>query len=67
MTGRCPFSELTKGFSPKRKARVAARVQDMKAAVALHELRQAGARSEDDLAREVKVGESNPGQPGNSS
>lgn len=31
MTGHRPFKELTKGFSPERKARVAARVKHLKA------------------------------------
>ena len=35
MTGHRPFSELTKSFSPERKARVAARAQELKAAMAL--------------------------------
>ena len=57
MTGHHPFSELTKSFSPERKARVAARAQELKAAMALHELRRARARSQEDLARELKVGQ----------
>ena len=57
MTGHRPFSELTKSFSPERKARVAARAQELKAAMALHELRRARARSQEDLARELKVGQ----------
>jgi hypothetical protein len=31
MTGHRPFKELTKGFSPERKARVAARVKHLNA------------------------------------
>src|SRR5215210_4068320 len=57
MTGRRSFKELTKGFSPERKARIAARAQDLKEAMALHELRQARARSQEDLAREMEVGQ----------
>ena len=41
MTGHRSFKELTKGFSPERKARVAARVTQLKADMPLHELRQA--------------------------
>lgn len=57
MTGRRPFKELTEGFSPERKARVAARVLELKEAMALHELRQARARSQEELARELNVGQ----------
>ena len=55
MTGHRPFKELTKGFSPERKARVAARVSQLKADMPLHELRQARERSQEDLAREQNV------------
>jgi len=57
MTGHRPFKELTKGFSKERTARVAARVSKLKAEMALHELRQARERSQEDLARELKVGQ----------
>jgi transcriptional regulator with XRE-family HTH domain len=57
MTGHRPFSELTKGFSPERKARVAARVDEIKTDMALHELRRARERSQEDLARELHVGQ----------
>jgi transcriptional regulator with XRE-family HTH domain len=57
MTGHRPFKELTKGFSAARKARVAARVSELKTDMALHELRQARERSQEDLARELKVGQ----------
>ena len=57
MTGHRPFKELTKGFSPERKARVAARVTQLKADMPLHELRQARERSQEDLARELNVGQ----------
>ena len=57
MTGHRPFNELRKGFSPERKARVVARVTELKAEMALHELRQARERSQDDLARVLKVGQ----------
>jgi transcriptional regulator with XRE-family HTH domain len=55
MTGRHPFSELTKRFSAKRKARVAERVSELKAEMALAELRQARERSQEELARVLKV------------
>ena len=57
MTGHRSFKELTKGFSPERKARVGARVSQLKADMALHELRQARERSQEDLARELRVGQ----------
>jgi ribosome-binding protein aMBF1 (putative translation factor) len=57
MTGHRPFNELTKSFSPERKTRVAARVTELKADMPLHELRQARERSQEDLARELNVGQ----------
>jgi transcriptional regulator with XRE-family HTH domain len=55
MTGHHPFAELTKKFSAKRKARVAERVAEFKAEMALAELRQARERSQEELARVLKV------------
>ena len=57
MTGHRSFKELTKGFSPERKARVAVRVSQLKADMPLHELRRARERSQEDLARELNVGQ----------
>lgn len=57
MAGHRPFKGLTKSFSPERKARVAARVNLLKKDMALHELRQARERSQEELARELKVGQ----------
>jgi transcriptional regulator with XRE-family HTH domain len=57
MAGHRSFKGLTKGFSPERKARVAARVDVLKKSMALHELRQARERSQEELARELKVGQ----------
>jgi transcriptional regulator with XRE-family HTH domain len=57
MTGHRPFKELTNGFSPQRKVGVAARVSQLKAEMALHELRQARERSQQELARELNVGQ----------
>jgi len=57
MTGHRPFSELTKGFSPERKKRVASRVTELKTDMALHELRQARAKSQEFLAHQLKVGQ----------
>ena len=55
MTGRRSFKELTKDFSPERKARVATRVGAFKAEMALAELRQARDRTQAELARVLKV------------
>ncbi|HEU0082120.1 MAG TPA: XRE family transcriptional regulator [Bradyrhizobium sp.] len=57
MTGHRAFKQLTNGFSPPRKARIAARVSQLKAEMALHELRQARERSQQELARELNVGQ----------
>jgi Helix-turn-helix domain len=57
MTGHRPFDELTNVFWEARKARVTSRVSELKADMALHELRQARERSQEDLARELKVGQ----------
>ena len=57
MTGRRPFTALTKGFSAARKTRIAAKAEALKTAMALHELRQAREQSQEELARELKVGQ----------
>lgn len=57
MTGHRPFSELTKKFTSKRKARTAAKVRALKAGMPLAELRQARAQSQQELARILKVGQ----------
>ncbi len=48
MAGHHPFKELTKGFSEARKARVVARVSELKHEMALQELRQVRERSQQD-------------------
>jgi hypothetical protein len=60
MTGHLPFKELTSGFSPERKARVVVRVSQLKADMPLSELRQAGERVQEDLAREQDVASDQP-------
>ena len=57
MTGHRPFSGLTNGFSPTRRVRVATKVRALKAEMPLAELRQARARSQEELARELRVGQ----------
>ena len=46
MSGRHPFDELTKDFTPERRARVDARKAELRAAMPLHELRQARAMTQ---------------------
>ena len=41
MSGRRPFSELTKDFTPERRRRIEAKKAELRAAMPLHELRQA--------------------------
>ncbi len=57
MTGHRPFSELRKAMSPERRARNAEATKHMLAEMALHELRQARERSQEELARALKVGQ----------
>jgi transcriptional regulator with XRE-family HTH domain len=55
MTGHRPFGELTRKFSPVRKARTAAKLGALKAAMPLAELRQALEQSQQELARAMGV------------
>jgi transcriptional regulator with XRE-family HTH domain len=55
MTAHRPFKDLTKKFSPERRARVTARVAELKAEMALAELRQARDHSQQQLARALKI------------
>ena len=57
MTGHRPFRELTKDFTPKRKARVANNTAALETALALHELRKNRAVSQDELAAKLSVGQ----------
>jgi len=57
VTGHRPFSELRKRMTPERRARNAEASKRMLASMALHELRQARERSQEELARELKVGQ----------
>jgi hypothetical protein len=58
MTGHRSFHELTDGFSPARKARVAARVTQLNAGMLLHERPRSSVRSQEDLAPEQDVDQS---------
>src|ERR1700704_1761623 len=57
MTGHRPFAELRKRMAPERRVRNAEATQRMLASMALHELRQARERSQEELARALKVGQ----------
>jgi transcriptional regulator with XRE-family HTH domain len=57
VSGHHPFSNLRKRMAPTRRARNARAAQRMLADMTLHELRQARERSQEDLARELKVGQ----------
>ena len=55
MSGRHAFDELTKDFTPERRARVDARKSELRAAMPLHELRQARAMTQKALGEVLKV------------
>lgn len=55
MSGRRPFRELTKDFTPERRRRVDARKAELHAAMPLYELRQARALTQKALADTLKV------------
>ena len=57
MTGHRPFSELTKGFTPERRARVAAKAAILREAMTLEELRKARSLSQEDIAATMTVGQ----------
>ena len=55
MSGRHLFGELTKDFTPERRARVDARKAKLRAAMPLHELRQARAMTRKALGDVLEV------------
>jgi transcriptional regulator with XRE-family HTH domain len=57
MSGHHPFSNLRKRMAPSRCTRNARATRRMLADMTLHELRQARERSQQELARELKVGQ----------
>src|SRR5713226_7830930 len=57
MTGHRPFSELTKDFTPARRARVAAKAAALREAMTLQELRKARSVSQEDMAETLEVGQ----------
>jgi hypothetical protein len=54
MSGHRPFNQLRKRMSPERRARNAAATKEMLGEMALHELRQARERSQEELARALR-------------
>lgn len=57
MSGHRPFNELTKDFSPQRRARVAAKAAALRAEMTLEELRKARDVSQVKLASTLAVGQ----------
>ena len=57
MTGHRPFNELTKNFTPERRARVAAKAAALREAMTLEELRKARSLSQDEVADALAVGQ----------
>ena len=55
MTGRSQFRDLTKDFTPERRARVEARKAELRAAMPLHELRKARAMTQKALGDALNV------------
>ena len=55
MSGRKAFSDLTKGFSPARRARVAAKAAALRETMTLEELRKARALSQEEVAAALMV------------
>jgi DNA-binding XRE family transcriptional regulator len=57
MTGHRPFSDLTKGFTPERRTRVAAKAALLREEMTLEELRKARNVSQEELAGTLEVGQ----------
>jgi predicted transcriptional regulator len=57
MTGHRPFGELTKTFTPERRARVAAKAGALREEMTLEELRKSRSLSQEDLASAMTVGQ----------
>ena len=55
MSGRHPFSKLTKEFSPERRRRIDETKKELLAEMPLHELRRARALTQQELAQMLKV------------
>jgi hypothetical protein len=57
MTGHRPFSDLTKRFTPERRARIAAKAAEMRETMTLEELRKARDLSQEDVAASLAIGQ----------
>ena len=55
MSGRHEFQELTKDFAPERRRRIQVKKAELLAEMPLHELRQAMALTQQELANRLKV------------
>ena len=55
MSGRHSFSKLTKDFTPERRRRIEAMKRELLAEMPLHELRQARALTQQDMAKKMNV------------
>ena len=55
MSGRHPFSELTRDFTPERRQRIDEMKDEMLAEMPLHELRRARELTQRDMAKLLKV------------
>ena len=55
MTGHRPFGELTRSFTPARRARVAAKAAALREAMTLEELRKARSLSQEEVAAALTV------------
>ena len=55
MSGRRPFSDLTRDFTPKRRRRIDEMKQGLLAEMPLHELRRARALTQRDMAKILEV------------
>ena len=55
MSGRQAFDKLTRGFTPKRRARIDARKAELRAGMPLHELRRAPATPQKAVGGVLKV------------
>ena len=55
MSGHKSFSDLTKGFTPARRARVAAKAAALRETMTLEELRKACALSQEEVAAALTV------------
>jgi transcriptional regulator with XRE-family HTH domain len=57
MTGHRAFSDLTKNFTPERRARIAAKAAQLREAMTLEELRKAQDLSQQEVAASLAIGQ----------